>query len=57
MGKMGIIPTIAYDANIFISSGLGTTDGDGNLIEERARWAIRAMVKLIEITCKYAGII
>jgi hypothetical protein len=57
MGKMGIIPTIAYDANIFISSGLGTTDGDGNLIEERARWAIRSMVKLIEITCKYAGII
>jgi len=57
MGKMGIIPTIAYDANIFISSGLGTTDGDGNLIEERARWAIKAMVKLIEITCKYAGII
>ena len=57
MSQMGIIPTIAYDANIFISSGLGTTDLDGNLIEERARWAIRAMVKLIEITCKYAGII
>jgi hypothetical protein len=57
MSQMGIIPTIAYDANIFISSGLGTTDEDGNLIEERARWAIKAMVKLIEITCKYAEII
>ena len=57
MSQMGIIPTIAYDANIFISSGLGTTDEDGNLIEERARWAIKAQVKLIEITCKYAGII
>jgi len=57
MSQMGVIPTIAYDANIFISPGLGTTDLDGNLIEERARWAIKAMVKLIEITCKYAGIL
>ncbi len=57
MGQMGVIPTIAYDSNIMISSGLGTTDEDGNLIEERARWAIKALVKLIEITCKYAGIL
>jgi len=57
MSQMGVIPTIAYDANIFISPGLGTTDLDGKLIEERARWAIKSMVKLIEITCKYAGII
>jgi hypothetical protein len=57
MSQMGIIPTIAYDANIFISSGLCTNDLYVNLIEERARWAIKAMVKLIEITCKYAGII
>lgn len=57
MSQMGVIPTIAYDGNIFISPGLGTTDTNGNLIEERARWAIKALVKLIEITCKYAGII
>ena len=57
MGQMGIIPTIAYDGNIFISPGLGTTDNDGNLIEERAHWALQGMVRLIEITCKYAGII
>jgi hypothetical protein len=56
MGQMGIIPTIAYDGNIYISPGLGTTDNDGNLIEERARWALQGMVRLIEITCKYAGI-
>jgi hypothetical protein len=55
--QMGIIATIAYDGNIFVSPGLGTTDNDGNLIEERARWAIQGMVRLIEITCKYAGII
>jgi len=57
MNQMGVIPTIAYDGNIFVSPGLGTTDKNGNLIEERARWAIKALVKLIEITCKYAGII
>lgn len=57
MSQMGVIPTIAYDGNIFITPGLGTTDLDGNLIEERAIWAIKAMVKLIEITCKYAGIL
>ncbi|MPM71535.1 hypothetical protein SDC9_118501 [bioreactor metagenome] len=57
MSHMGVIPTIAYDANIFISPGLGTTDLEGNLIHERARWAVRGMVKLIEITCKYAGIL
>ena len=55
--QMGIIPTIAYDGNIFVSPGLGTTDNDGNLIEERARWTIAGMVRLIEITCKYAGIL
>jgi hypothetical protein len=57
MSQMGVIPTIAYDGNIFISPGLGTTDLEGNLIHERARWAIRGMVRLIEITCKYAGIL
>ena len=57
MGHMGIIPTIAYDANFFISPGLGTTDLDGNLIPERARWALQGVVKLIEITCRNVGII
>ncbi len=57
LGVMGLIPTVAYDANIMISPGCGTTDKEGNLIEERARWAVKAMVKMIEITCKYAGIL
>lgn len=56
MTQMGIIPTIAYDANIFISPGLGTTDSNGQLIEERTRIIIRALVKLIEIVCEHAGI-
>ena len=57
MAQIGVISTIAYDGNIFISPGLGTTDLDGNLIKERTKWAIKALVKLIEITCKYVGII
>ncbi|MBZ4652907.1 MAG: hypothetical protein JG781_245 [Peptococcaceae bacterium] len=57
MAQMGVIPTIAYDANIYISPGLGTCDDNGQLIEERARYAVKSLVKLIEITCKYAGIL
>jgi hypothetical protein len=56
MSQMGIIPTIAYDANIFISPGLGTTDEHGQVIPERARMVIRGLVMLIEIVCNEAGI-
>jgi len=57
MAQMGVIPTIAYDGNIYVSTGLGTTDPAGNLIEDVTRCGIRALVRLIEITCKYAGIL
>ena len=56
MAQMGIIPTIAYDGNIFISMGLGTLDEDGNLLEKETRLIVRAMVELINIVCKYAGV-
>lgn len=56
MNKFGVIPTIAYDGNIYVSTGLATTDEDGNLIPEAARYAIKALVSLIEITCKAVGI-
>ncbi len=56
MSQMGIIPTIAYDANFFISPGLGTTDEHGQLIPERARMVIRGLVMLIEIVCNHAGL-
>ncbi len=57
MKQVGIFPTIMYDANIFLSPGLGTTDENGQLIEERMRKAIRAMVMLIETVGEYAGVI
>jgi hypothetical protein len=53
--QMGIIPTIAYDANIFISPGLGTSDNMGQLIPERARMVVRGLVMLMEIVCEHSG--
>jgi hypothetical protein len=57
MGQMGVIPTIAYDGNIFISPGLGTLDEEGNLLEKETRKIVRALVGLINITCKFAGVV
>jgi len=57
MAQMGIIPTIAYDANIFISVGLGTLDEDGNLLEKETRLIVKAMVGLMNIACKHAGVV
>lgn len=57
LAPMGIIATIAYDGNIFIEPGLGTTDGHGNLIHERMQWAVRGLVRLMEIVATHAGMI
>lgn len=57
MSQMGVIPTVAYDGNIYISTGLGTTDENGALLEKETRWALQCLVKLIEIVCEYAGVI
>ena len=52
---MGIIATISYDANIFISPGQGTCDEEGNLVEDKMRLAIKGLVALMEIIGKYSG--
>lgn len=57
MSAMGIIPTVAYDGNIYLSTGLATTDSKGNLLKDVTRYGIKALVRLIEITCKYGGIL
>lgn len=57
LSQMGIIPTVAYDGNIYISPGLGTTDEYGALIEDRTRWAIQGLVRLMEIIARYAELI
>jgi len=53
--QMGIIPTVSYDGNIYISAGLGTTDENGQLDETKFRICIKALVKLLEIIGKYSG--
>jgi len=57
MKQVGIFPTIKYDANIFLSPGLGTTDSKGEIIEEKVRKMIKAMVMLMETVGEYAGMI
>jgi len=57
LSKIGIIPTIMYDANIFFSPGLGTLDEDGKLIYETMRKSVRATVILLEIISKHSGLI
>jgi hypothetical protein len=57
MGQMGVIPCISYDANIRMSPGLGTVDEDGRLMEEPTRWIMRALVKYVELLCRYAGVL
>lgn len=57
IGAMGMVPTIAYDGNIYISTGLNTLDDNGALIPERMRLVVKGLVALINITCKYAGIL
>jgi len=51
----GVLPTIAYDGNILIPHGGGTLGDDGQLLEDRMRYGIRALVEVINIICKYAG--
>jgi len=57
MTQFGVVPTIAYDGNIYISTALGTTDEDGNLVPDLMRYGVQAQVKLIEIVCKHAGLL
>jgi hypothetical protein len=37
--------------------GLGTLDADGNLLEKQTRLIVKAMVGLMNITCKHAGVV
>lgn len=57
LAQMGIIPTICYDANIFISPGMGTSDPDGNLIPDRMRLAVRGLVRVLDILARWAGLV
>lgn len=57
LNYMGVRPALAYDGNIVINTRQGTTDEEGSLIESRARYAVKALVNVLEIICKCADII
>jgi hypothetical protein len=57
MSQMGLVPTIAYDGNIFISNGIGNLDEEGNLIELPTRLSVRACFKAVEVICRTAGLL
>jgi hypothetical protein len=54
VASMGVLPTIMYDGNIFISPGHGTVDDQGQLIEDKMRLGVKALFGAIKIVCKYA---
>ncbi|MBI4279299.1 MAG: hypothetical protein HY660_12665 [Armatimonadetes bacterium] len=56
MKAAGLVPTIGYDANIFISLGMGTTDEDGRLMEKEARVMVRALFRALEIIGRHSGV-
>lgn len=53
---MGVAPATIYSGNMFITPGLGTLNEDGQLIEERAWLAAKALVRSMEIVCEAAGL-
>lgn len=51
---MGINPTLGYDANMPIGPNIGTTDADGVLMEEPARYAVKSLLKMLEVLNEFA---
>jgi hypothetical protein len=49
IAKMGVVPNLSDDANIIITPGAGTMDSDGAVIEDRLRFAIRAVFAALEL--------
>ena len=57
LNAMGIRPSGANDGLISVSPDLGTSDAEGNLIPERARLAVRGLVRTLEIIAHHAEFI
>ena len=57
LSQMGLMPTITFDGNIWVSNGMGNVDEDGRLIEAPTRLALRGLFKMVEIVSKYAGLL
>ena len=53
--EMGIGPTPVSSGNFVVMPGFGTLDDTYGLLEENMRYALKAMVKMLEIISKHAG--
>lgn len=49
LARIGIVPNLSDDANILITPGAGTLDGEGRVIEERLRLVVRAVFLVLEV--------
>jgi len=55
LAAMGIIPGPSCDASIFISPGTGTCDSEGRLRVKLVRYAVRGLVRVLEICARHSG--
>jgi len=51
---MGISPTLGYDANMPFGPNIGTTDEYGVLMEEPTRYAVKSLLKMLEVLNEFA---
>jgi hypothetical protein len=56
ISAMGVSPATIYSGNMFLGPGLGLLNRQGELIEDYARLAVKALVKAVELVCNYAGL-
>jgi len=56
MPAMGFVPgLLAYDGNIVMAPGVGTTDENGQVVESRMRPLVRCLVKAMDVIAGYVG--
>jgi hypothetical protein len=56
IAKMGIKPPLCYDGNLMIVLGQGNLDEEGELIQDTMRFAVKGLVKTLEILIKWSKI-
>ena len=54
---IGISPALEYDGNLILAPGVGTVDREGRLQPDRARYAVRGLVRIIEVLSRQAGVL
>jgi hypothetical protein len=53
MKAMGIVPALGYDASMILSPFTGLVDDAGVLLEDQTRFALRCLLKSMEVLASY----